>query len=184
MFVRHGVSIRRDRIVVGLSEDERETIVELRCTGTIGVSETVIHPGPQPILNLRRTVRKLAAMVRFMSQIAHELKLSNLELSVKIRGLDRAFSLSYHPHDLVGQSLSLKNSFDPVTKLSATVQIENKRMSQSDVFRAVDDLQADLFHPIRFPPLVPSGPEISLRLGEEALLEEIVNDAGNWICGG
>jgi len=168
--------VGQDHVVIGLEENERSTSTILSADGSVRVAETNFSAAQAPLVQGALLIRKLAKFVKLANDVAAQLGVGNaVTLSTRIAGTDRAFLLSYDPRDLTRFAMgALRSQFDlpagrPLSASLPRVGVVDE-LSVERVAHMVDELQADLLHPLRVrpSPLVGGG-EFSIRYSADAV---------------
>jgi len=133
-----------------------------------------------PHLDAAQIVMKLGLFVQFAHGYAQALGLNDgVTLRVSLQGLDRKFFLSYDPSDLT------QFQFPPITAMSLgageeldariDLAIPNGALPAGEFIIAIDELQADLFHRVRFPSnFALRTPAVSLRYTPQAVQQHVL----------
>lgn len=173
----HWLSVGADHVVVGLDEDARSTSTMLARDGSLDVVETNFSGAQHPVVQGALLVRKIARFVKLANDVTARLGAGNImALSVVVAGTDWTFSLSYDPRDLTRLDPgALRSQFDLPSGRPLAASIEKAAvvdgvLNEARVAFLANELQADLFHPLRVRPHPAlGGGEFSICYSEEAV---------------
>src|SRR4029077_17593551 len=116
--------------------------------------------------------------IKLANDVAARLNASeNMALSVRVAGTDRRFVLSYDPHDAAQFAPgAFRSEFDlptgrPLAASIRKVAVVDGALATAGVAHLVDEMQADLFHPMRGRPHhAIGGGEFSIRYSTDAVI--------------
>lgn len=173
----HWLSVGPDNIAVGLDETDRTTSTMISANGSVRVVETNFSGAQSPVVQATLLVRKIARFVSFANDVAAQLGAGDtMRLSVRIAGTDRSFLLSYDPRDMTQFAIgAVKSQFGlpagrPLAATLPNVGVVGGVLTEDRVAFLADELQADLFHPLRLRPhAAVGGGEFSIRYSEDAV---------------
>ncbi len=174
----HGVSVAKTRIVVGGDNDERDCLTVVDEDGSVSLSEMSYTPGDRPVLDAAQVVMKIGLFVQFAYTFSQLLGMTDgVSLRFSIEGVDRPYILNFDPSDLT--QFQMPSTPPPLASgedlEAASDMAVTPAVLELDTFlRVVDELQADLFHKLRFPANLALGsPPASLRYSEPAVRQHL-----------
>jgi len=185
----HWLSVGPDRVVIGLDETVRNTSTILSSDGSVRVAEMNFSGAQHPVVQGALLVRKIARFIKLANDVAAHLGTGAvMTLSVRIAGTDRAFMLSYDPRDAAQLAPgAFRSRFDlpagrPLAASLQKVAVADGVLAAERIAHLTDEMQADLFHPLRVTPHpAVGGGEFSVRYSTDAVVR-YTNEAlqGVW----